>query len=295
MRQIDVGMATHLASGATKVARCWALERRDGVVMGFTDHDRDLKFDGITFKASSGLDGSVLHSSSGLSVDNAQAVGALSDLSLTEADIQSGRLDGAKVRAWTVNWSDVDQRILRFQGTIGEIRRSGGVFEAELRGLAEALNQPRGRAFHRHCAAVLGDAHCGVDLNDPGYAIELTWQGEAETSRFLLDGLGGYAESWFRHGTMRILSGSAAGLFGLIQSDRTTATGRVLDLWQALPVAVAEGDLIRLEAGCDKSSSTCRLKFHNLLNFRGFPHMPGENWLMSYPVSGGVNDGGSLG
>jgi uncharacterized phage protein (TIGR02218 family) len=40
-----------------------------------------------------------------------------------------------------------------------------------------------------------------------------------------------------------------------------------------------------LEAGCDKRAETCRLKFANFLNFRGFPHVPGEDWLASYPTS----------
>jgi uncharacterized phage protein (TIGR02218 family) len=52
--------------------------------------------------------------------------------------------------------------------------------------------------------------------------------------------------------------------------------------------------MIRLEAGCDKRAETCRLKFDNFLNFRGFPHIPGEDWLSSYPVSAGNNDGGGL-
>jgi hypothetical protein len=32
--------------------------------------------------------------------------------------------------------------------------------------------------------------------------------------------------------------------------------------------------MLRLEAGCDKRAETCRLKFGNFLNFRGFPAFP---------------------
>ena len=52
------------------------------------------------------------------------------------------------------------------------------------------------------------------------------------------------------------------------------------------------GDRVRLEAGCDKLPRTCRKKFNNFLNFRGFPDIPGEDWLMSYPIPSGQNDGG---
>ena len=45
---------------------------------------------------------------------------------------------------------------------------------------------------------------------------------------------------------------------------------------------------------CDKRAATCQAKFDNFLNFRGFPHMPGEDWLTAYPRGGQAHDGGSL-
>ena len=294
MRDLGEALQAHLDSGATTLCRCWRLERRDGTVMGFTDHDRDLTFDGVVFRASSGLDAAAVQSSTGLSVDNSQAVGALSDLGLDEVDIRAGRYDGAAMLAWLVNWSDVAQRVVQFRGTIGEIRRSGGVFEAELRGLTEALNQPQGRAYHRACSAVLGDVACGVDVLEPGYSVELTIEGEAGSGPFAFAGLAEFDEKWFEKGVLRVLSGAAEGLVSIIRSDRYRDGLRHIELWQELAVAVSEGDLIRLEVGCDKSVETCRLKFHNFLNYRGFPQIPGEDWAMSYPVRSGVNDGGSL-
>ena len=62
---------------------------------------------------------------------------------------------------------------------------------------------------------------------------------------------------------------------------------------EPIPADVAPGDMLRIEAGCDKRAATCRLKFGNFVNFRGFPHIPGEDWLMAVPRSDGVNDGGS--
>jgi uncharacterized phage protein (TIGR02218 family) len=289
----DLGeLAGHLASGATTLARCWRLERRDRLVMGFTDHDRDLAFDGVEFKASTGLDAAAVQSSTGLSVDNSQAVGALSDFGLDEVDIRAGRYDGAEVLSWLVNWRDVSQRVLQFRGSIGEVRRSGGVFEAELRGLAEALNQAQGRAYHRNCSAVLGDQACGFNVSDAGYSVEVVVEGEAGS--FSFDGLTDFEERWFERGVLRVLDGAGAGLVGMIRADRFRDGLRVVDLWSDLPVVLAGGDLVRLEAGCDKRAETCRLKFHNFLNYRGFPHIPGEDWAMSYPTRAGVNDGGSL-
>jgi uncharacterized phage protein (TIGR02218 family) len=289
----DLGdLGVHLAGGATTLCRCWKLTRRDGLVMGFTDHDRDLVFDGISFKASTGLDAAAVQSSTGLSVDNSQAVGALSDFGLDEIDIRAGRYDGAEVLAYLVNWRVVSERVLQFRGSIGEIRRSGGVFEAELRGLAEALNTVQGRAYHKKCSAVLGDSSCGFDVTGPGYSVELA--APAGKASFAFEDLTVFEEGWFSKGVFRVISGAASGVHGIIRSDRYKAGLRMIDLWSDLPIAIAVGDFVRLEAGCDKRVDTCRLKFQNFLNYRGFPHIPGEDWATSYPSNVGVNDGGSL-
>ena len=50
--------------------------------------------------------------------------------------------------------------------------------------------------------------------------------------------------------------------------------------------------MLRFEAGCDKQAPTCRLKFNNFLNFRGFPDIPGEDWLMATPVNAASTSGG---
>jgi len=116
----------HLQSGLTTVARCWSVVRRDGMTLGFTDHDLDLNFEGIVFRAGSGLSAKALMQTTGLAVDNSEALGALSHQSVTEEDIAAGRYDGAEVRAWLVNWADPAQRLLQFSGTLGEIQRRAG-------------------------------------------------------------------------------------------------------------------------------------------------------------------------
>ncbi|MFQ5438801.1 MAG: DUF2163 domain-containing protein [Paracoccaceae bacterium] len=294
MRALPPQLVAHLVTGATTLCRCWRLTRRDGHVMGFTDHDRDLSFDGVTFRASTGLDAAAVQQSTGLSVDNSQAVGALSDLGLEEGDISAGRYDGAEVLAWLVNWQDSAQRVLQFRGSIGEVRRKGGVFEAELRGLSEALNQPQGRAYHRRCSAVLGDGACGFDIAQPGYFAEVAHEGGDGARQFEFASLNDFEERWFEKGVLRVVNGAAAGLSQVIRSDRFRNGVRHVDLWQGLPVGAAPGDLVRLEAGCDKRVETCRLKFANFLNYRGFPHIPGEDWSMAVPSGGTVNDGGPL-
>lgn len=284
----------HLQSGATTVCRAWELRRKDGMRLGFTDHDLNIEFGDLVFHADTGLSSVALEQTTGLAVDNTEALGVLSHTSVSEADIEAGRLDGAEVLAWTVNWADPAERALRFRGSVGEIRRSGGVFTAELSGLTEQLNQPRGRIYQKSCAAILGDAACGFDLNAPGYSWAGLVSGVEGRTRFKFDDLAGFGEGWFERGRIDVVDGAAKGLSGLVKSDQSSPDGRLIELWEPLRAEISVGDRFRIFAGCDRRMTTCRAKFDNLLNFRGFPHIPGEDWLMTTPGGGGVQNGGSM-
>ncbi len=284
---------THLKTTVTTVARTWLVERRDGTVFGFTDHDQDLSFDGYSFRADTGLSAAVLSQSTGLSVDNTEALGALSDDSLSEKDILNGKFDGAGVQAWLVNWQDVSERKLVFRGSIGEIRRADGAFSAELRGLSDYLNQPKGRRYQKPCAALLGDGDCGVDLSDPAYRVETSLIAAEGGARLTVAALESYAQNWFVRGTVEILSGDAAGAIATIQYDGSSDGQRVLTLWEPIRGSLAVGDTIRLTTGCDKRFATCQEKFANVSRFRGFPDLPSESWLAAYPNGNEPREGGS--
>ena len=283
----------HLDTGATTLCRCWEIRRKDGAAFGFTDHDRDLSFGGMTFKADTGLSAQAVEQTTGLSVNNAEVVGILSSAAVTETDLAAGRFDGAEVWAWLVNWNSVGERHLVFRGTVGEVSSGGGEFRAELRGLSEALNRPRGRVFQRLCDAVLGDGACGIDLGLPNYSTLATIASVIGQDELLVSGAGAYTNRWFERGRLEVISGAAAGLGAFVKMDVAEGTLRRVTLWQQLSVSLAAGDTVRIEAGCDKRLSTCRSKFGNTWNFRGFPHIPGEDWMMAYPRKKGDNDGGS--
>ena len=224
----------HAQTGVTTLARCWGLTRQDGTRFGFTDHDLDLAFEDWRFTAGTGLSARALVQSTGLSVDNSSAQGALSDAALREADILAGRFDGADLSCWLVNWQNTAERWLQFSGSIGELHRAGGAFEAELRGLTEALNQPLGRIFQKPCTAVLGDASCHFDLSTPGYAYEGLVEVITEEGAFEWQGLDGFEQGWFAGGRLTVVSGAAAGLWGSIKRDQQLGSLRRVTLWQGL-------------------------------------------------------------
>ncbi|WP_300543485.1 DUF2163 domain-containing protein [Maricaulis sp.] len=218
MLNLPAGLAASLASGVTLLCWCWRVTRRDGVVFGFTDHDRDLTFDGLTYTASSGFGGADVERECGFAPDQGAVAGALDADTVTAADIEAGLWAGARVETFRVDWSDPDQRVKTATAELGEIRRHDRRFEAELLGLAHKLETVTGRVFARRCDAELGDGRCGVDPDHPDFAL-----------------------------------------------------------------------------GCDKAFATCRDRFSNTLNFRGFPYMVGNDVLQASPAADPVRDGGSRG
>lgn len=286
----DLSAIAASLTGATSLCRCWRLTRRDGVSFGFTDHDRDISFDGTTFAAGTGLDAAEATSELGFATAGGDVAGALAAAGLTEADIQAGLYDGAAVEVHLVDWAHPERRLLTDVATIGEVKRQDGAFVAELRGAMHRLDEERGRTYRAGCAADLGDARCRVDLDAFTVAATITTTDGAISLR--ADALAAFAPGWFAGGRIIAESGAAAGLSLAVKIHDS---GGVLTLWERAARPLAPGDAVRAVAGCDKSLATCRDRFANAVNFRGFPHMPGNDFVVR--VAGGGEpgfDGGSL-
>lgn len=274
--------AAHIASGATTLCHAWAITRRDGTRHGFTDHDRALSFEELEFRPESGLSALALQRGTGLSVDNTEAIGALTDAALSEEDILAGRFDGAEIRAWRVNWADPACRALMFRGHLGELRRVDGQFHAEVQGLAAGLNQPMGRAYHKTCSGVPEGLGFGPDLEVPGYRVTAKVR-EVAGHILRFDPMPGVAPGWFTRGSAEGLSGGAEGVRVPVREDRITDDAREIVLWSAMP-GLVPGDQLRLTVGCDGTAADWKARFGSLLDFPAFPFLPDEDWLTSGPA-----------
>jgi uncharacterized phage protein (TIGR02218 family) len=292
MRTIPSALQAKLDGGATTLARCWVLTRRDGAVAGFTDHDQDILLDGVTCRAGTGFNASEATQQLGLAVVGSEVGGALASDTLNEDDLAAGRFDAASVKLYLVDWSEPDLRVLLASGVLGEVRREGLNFTAEVRGLAHRMAEESGRLFTATCSADLGDARCAVDLTDPAMRGEGTVVAVPSGSLLIASGLDGFADGWFTAGKLTWSTGANAGLAIEIKTHRPGEEGAALTLWQAMPEPIAPGDTFVVTAGCDKRFATCRDRFGNSINFRGFPHIPGNDFVVQYAVSGEPgNDG----
>ena len=295
MKSLTPEFAGHLAGGATTLARCWIVTRKDALQIGFTDHDRELEVAGVTCAPENGLETTSDASGPGFASGGSEISGAVSSAALTDADLEAGLWDGAEVAVYLVSWSDPDHYLLLRRARIGEVSRKDGAFQAELRGLSHLLETRRGRVFSRMCDADLGDPRCGVDLTDPRYFREaevVAMTGEARLQAARLEDV---AAGWFSGGRFIVLDGECAGFRSEIARQDADAGEVSLVLWQAPPAALVAGTRFTVTAGCDKSYETCRAKFSNGVNFQGFPHMPGTDFVLSYPNRNtGQNDGGPV-
>ena len=291
MRALPEGLAAHVAQPVTTLAHGWRLTRTDGVVLGFTDHDAALTFDGTHFAAATGLTGSEAEEALGLAAATREVAGALSSASIDADDIRAGRYDRAKVETFVVDWQNPDDLVLMDVAVLGEVKHGETGFSAELRGIAAQLDRVRGRSYRRRCDAVFGDGRCGFPASVAPHTIEVAVVA-GEASGLIVSGDLGGDLARFVDGRAVFLDGARVGLSADVMSAGAGAPGTsVLTLAEAIEIEAAGGDRVRLTIGCDKRFSTCRDRFGNSMNFRGFPHMPGGDAALSIAKRDGVNDG----
>ncbi len=295
MRSIPDDLAAEFASGATTLCRCWRALRRDGRRFGFTTTI-------ATSSSTNDLPGRL--GTRGLrggeparvAVGGGEVAGALSADAVSEEDIVAGAWDGASIETWLVDWRDTTRRMLLDAGTIGDIRRQGGTFTAELRSLAHLFDQERGRRYGALCSAELGDQRCRVPLSGPARRVDATVASVGDANRFTVEAAAGFAAGAFTGGVAVFTGGANAGRSLPILAHASDGSGQeAIALWSAPPAPIAAGDAVTLTVGCDKRFSTCRDKFANTLNFRGFPHIPGNDFIATYARQGEAGlDGGTM-
>ena len=193
-----------------------------------------------------------------------------------------------------MNWADTSQRVLMRRGAVGQIRRGRMAFVAEVRSLAHVLGQTVGRTFQAGCDAGVGDARCGVNLEDPAYNGNGAVIDPLRDRAFTASGLAEFSAGWFAFGTINWTSGANAGRRAEVLAHDLIGGVAVLTLLEAPVRAVTEGDGFTIHAGCDKRIETCSAKFSNVANFRGFPHIPGQDTILRYASRDGGHEGGVL-
>ncbi len=267
-------MRPMLEGPLTSLAFCWRVERRDGAGFALTSHDHRLRIGGVDHSAEPGMLPAAIQRQLGIKPTNGEIAGAIHSDALDDADLVAGRWDGARVSLTAVDWEDPAAEPLRLMaGEMGEVRIEDESFKAELNGTAAKLERAICPETSPECRAELGDKHCRVDM-----AGRVTRRKVAsiDGNGLVLDQTVSGDLLW---GRARFLSGENTGLVSVV----VAAVGNRIELRDTPRGPVAVGDRIELREGCDKRFATCGARFHNAENFRGEPHLPGNDLLTRYP------------
>lgn len=269
----------------TRLAQCWRIERTDGVIQGFTSFDRTLVIDGIAYSPANSFSASQLASDTEMSTADVELLGALDSDAISARDLLAGVYDHAQVELFLVDWSDLSiPRTIVRRGWIGTISQAGIQFRAELRGLGQRIQQSVIDSYSAECRVDLFSPKCGVAR--AGFAVAATVTaltdgalGVSADNRVFYASALGQPDGWFDYGELWWTAGANAGR----RTEVRSFAGDRIELWEPMGLDIAIGDGFVIHAGCNKAFSTCTGKFANGTNFRGEPHVPGNDAMLRYP------------
>lgn len=256
------------------LALCWRIERRDGVTIGLTAHDRDLELDGLAYRAAPGMTPSAVVRTSGLDADTMDVTGALNADAIREEDLLAGRWDGARVAVLAVDWETRAAPVPLGEGTIGAVETDGAMLTAELRGLGGWFDRPVVEETTPSCRAELGDRRCRVAMAARRHRARVT----AIDGRVATVDIAEPVANAFGGAVLRWLSGANSGLEDAV----ALSSGNEVTLRRP-PRFDGAGARVEIIEGCDKRLETCTGRFANAVNFRGEPFLPGIDLLTRYP------------
>jgi uncharacterized phage protein (TIGR02218 family) len=257
------------------IALFWRIDRRDGVTLGFTSHDRDLWLDGVLHRAAPGMLPSAVRRTADLGPDSVDVQGALTHDAISAEDLSAGLFDGALVRLGVVDWETGEAAVL-YRGEIGAISEEGGGFSAELLSAKVRLEADPVPRTSPSCRAQFCGPGCTLSPARFTHDLRVASIHQAENG---VSFAGGPPAERFRDGSLRWLDGPQAGR----RTSVVGVTGEMLVFDDALPVGLAVGALARVREGCDHTLATCARRFANAINFQGEPFLPGNDLIARYP------------
>ena len=269
-----------------RLATCWQLERTDGTILRFTDHSQELHIGGHLFTPTSGFSSSAKQKSSKLQPTNFEARGAIASESLVYEDLRAGKYRDAKITEYVVDWMyPWADAVVTAQYWIDTLTYNGEAWEAQVSSISERFKKPLGIVLSRNCRHTLGDSICRVDLEATGnyenFAV-VTSVGSDPLVDFSASAVSSTSDDYWKYGLVIWLTGENSGLE--VEVRGYTDSGRVFQLRMPMPIAVSVGDVFNVTVGCDKLLQTCLDKFDNVINFGGFPAIPGNDAIVQGPT-----------
>lgn len=273
-RSLPATISTMVTNNSFTLAFCIKITPVVGTAFGFTNHDQDLTFGSVTYASNSGLTDTNISQNSTLSVTNLNFEAFLGTSNTALADLNAGKWDAAAIEAFLVDYTDPTGGSLNIlNGTVGELRLSRDIVSFEYRGFEQHLDQNVIEVYTPSDKATLGDARNG--LNEATYTqSSVAVTGVTSNKVFTASSLG-QADDFFNQGKLLFVTGDNAGLEMEVQDF---GSGQIT-LFLAMPYDVQIGDTFDIVQGYDGSLSQAKDTFNNVINFRGFPNLPGNDQI----------------
>lgn len=164
MRTISPALLAHLQGSVQTVCTLWLITRKDGQTFGFTDLDRPITYNGMTYQTAGGYTHSLVDMTSDLSTANLEITAVFDSSTITQASLESGQWDFAKVVSMLVNYNDLTQgAVILESGYLGQVKIANGIYTGEVRGFAQLVQQDQGDVYSPTCRATFGDSKCTVN------------------------------------------------------------------------------------------------------------------------------------
>lgn len=277
-RRLPASITPLLIGAVQRFATCWKVECTNGTTLLLTDHSQKITLNDELYEPEDAFNASARQKQGNLEVRNLDLVGFLSSDKITQADLRAGVYREAKVTGYLVDWLFPDSVFETLIGYMADIRYDGEQWTAVLTGVSRYLQSQVGKVYTRFCSHKLGDAICRVDLDA---LTETRTVIAISKAKLIFAGDGSSANGLFNAGLITWTVGNNAGYKSQVR--KYTATGDVFELELKTLYAIQVGDEFEVYPGCDKQLGTCKTAFDNVVNFGGFPYIPGSDKMYATP------------
>lgn len=278
LRNIPAALQDHLDDTTTTMGCCWRITREDGIIFRLTDADVPVQLSDGEYTPTDAGRPSAIENTTDLTTGNLTVQQILSSDQITVDDLNAGLFDNAKVELYWINYENPGQgHITLFVGYFGQVEMHDDVdFEVELKSLSTILEQSVARQYTQQCDADFGDSRCGLSVEDYTYSGTVT---AVTDNQIFTDTSITEEDNYYKYGKLTWTSGNN----NTYQVEVKNQTAGQITLFLPMPYSIEVGDTFNVIAGCDKYFNTCKNKFDNVINFRGFPHVPGRDSIGTYP------------
>ncbi len=269
-----------ITSNVTTIAYCWLIKLKNGAQYGFTDYSHEISFDNVVFDPRGIIKNSAIQSDTSIAADNFEIHGMIDHAVITKEDVLSGLYDQAYVEFSAVDYLYPENRAILKSGYVNQIRIVDDKFYFNIVGLIDRAKCTVSKCYSETCRAKFADVECGVDKNShliKGVIAQIISQDKVKVK--FTDESSKY-RGLFHNAKMDISSGA-----GEVKMIVSGFNNNIATFYQNIPEDIKQGDSFVLYPECNKSFQACVEIFNNAINFRGEPHVPGQDEIYKTSAS----------